>query len=117
MSTERRGRSRTNRLIAVPPLRAKHASSVTRGRTRMRRATCRLYMSANAIQIPGNGYVIGGVEDAAFDKHTLAAAQIDSFLVESLEPWMLVPIGKIEEQTLDLDARAILQEFLQARRA
>jgi hypothetical protein len=31
-----------NRLIAVPPLRAKHFSSVTRGRTRMSKATCRL---------------------------------------------------------------------------
>ena len=57
--------------------------------------------------------MVGGVEDAALDEHTLAAAQIDSFLVESLEPWMLVSIGKIEEQALDLDAGAILQQLLQ----
>ena len=61
--------------------------------------------------------MIGGVEDAAFDKHTLAAAKLDSFLVEALEPRVLVSIGKIEEQALDLDASAILQQFLQASRA
>jgi len=30
--------------------------------------------------------VVGGVEDAAFDEHTLAAAEIDSLFIESLEP-------------------------------
>jgi hypothetical protein len=50
-------------------------------------------MSANAIQIPGNGCVAGGFEDAAFNKHTFAATQVDGFLVESLEPSVLVSIG------------------------
>lgn len=58
--------------------------------------------------------MVGGVEDAAFDEHTLAAAQLDSFLVESLQPRVLVSIGEEEEQALHLYAGAILQELLQA---
>lgn len=61
--------------------------------------------------------MVSGVEDAAFDEHTLAGTQIDSFLVESLEPRLLMSIGKEEEQALDLNARAILQEVLQTNGA
>src|ERR1700732_75960 len=73
-------------------------------------------MSANGIQIPRNGYMVGGVEDAAFDKHTLATAKIDRFLVEAFEPRMFVPISEKEKQAFDFDAGAVLQQLLQTIR-
>jgi hypothetical protein len=74
-------------------------------------------MSANAIQIPRDGYVIGRIENAASDQHPLAGTEIDRLLIYSLEPWMVVPIGKEEKQALDLHARAVPQHFLQPSRA
>jgi hypothetical protein len=41
ISTDSRGMSRTNRLMAVPPLSAKQLSLATIGRTRTSRRTCR----------------------------------------------------------------------------
>ncbi len=40
MSTDRRGKLRTKKLIAVPPLSAKHASVLTNGMTCTSRSAC-----------------------------------------------------------------------------
>ena len=61
--------------------------------------------------------MIGRVEDATFEKHALAAAEIDIFPFEALEPRVLVSIGEKEKQALDLHAGTVFQQFLQANRA
>jgi len=60
------------------------------------------------MQVTRNGYFIGWVEDAAFDEHAFAAAEIDRCLIKTLEPWVFVSIGEKQKQALDLDAGAIL---------
>src|SRR5688572_21568165 len=102
---------RMNRLMAVPPLRAKAFSCAISGRVRMRSATCCLYVSRNGMQILRHGDLVRGVELAVFYKHALALAEIDFFLVEPVQPGMPMTISEEEEETFDLYAFAICQKL------
>jgi hypothetical protein len=69
-------------------------------------------MSANGIEILRHRDLIGLVELSALDQHTLTLAEIDSFLVEPLQPGMLMLIGEEEEQPLGLHAAAIDEDLV-----
>jgi len=117
MSTDRRGRSRTNRLMAVPPLRAKQFSVATCGSTRTSKLTCRRYASSNAIKILRYGDLIGRVELAAIDQFALAGAEIDRRFVETFQPGVAVAVGVEEEEPLHFHAAAGFEKCLRAPRA
>src|SRR5690349_18565285 len=117
MSTEKRGMFRTKRLMAVPPFRAKQASSATKGSTRMRSpAFCR-YSSDAAIEILGDRDVVFRVELAAAHEHALALAEVNGGTVYFLKPRMIVAVREPEEQALDLDVLAVGEERLKPLRA
>ena len=72
-------------------------------------------MSANGIEIPRHRDLVGLVELAAPYQHTLTLTEIDRFLVESLEPGVMMLIGEKKEQSFHLHAAAIGEEFLERR--
>src|SRR6266852_2861423 len=112
MSTEKRGMLRTNRLMAVPPLRAKQVSSATNGITRMRSAACRRYCSAAGIKVFRHGYVVFRVEFSAPHEHALALAEVYASPVYFLQPGVIVAFRKPEEEALHLHVLAVGEERL-----
>lgn len=59
ISTERRGKFRTNRLIAVPPFKAKHDSLLVIGNTLISYMTWSKYASLNILNIPQADSILG----------------------------------------------------------
>src|SRR5512142_3201046 len=98
MSTDRRGMSRTKRLIAVPPFSAKQVSWATSGITRTSSAACLRYSSDAGIEVPRHRDIVFRVELSAAHQHALALAEVDGRSVHSLQPGVAVALGKPEEQ-------------------
>src|ERR1035437_3250147 len=73
-------------------------------------------MSAYAIEILRHRDLVGFVERAALHQHTFTLAEIDSFLVEPLEPGVMMLVGEEEEQPFDFHAAAIGEKFLETAR-
>jgi hypothetical protein len=108
-----RGMLRMKRLIAVPPLSAKSFSAATNGRTWISNAACRRYRSATGIEIRRHGDVEFRIELSTALQHPLARPQIYLAAVDLLQPCMIVPLRKPEEEPLDLDATAIGEQLLE----
>src|SRR5580658_8188058 len=102
--------SRTKRLMAVPPLRAKEVSSATSGSARTSSAAWRRYSSETGIEVLRHGDVVFGVELSAPHQHPFAFAEVYAGAVERLQPGVIVALREPEEQPLDLDALALSQE-------
>ena len=64
-----------------------------------------------------HGDLIDGVQCSSAHEQPLSFTEIDCLLVEALQPRMLVPVGKEEEQALHFDTATIEEEFLKAARA
>src|SRR5271168_2809680 len=105
MSTESRGRSRTKRLIAVPPLSAKQASAATYGSTRTRRATCAVKTSLGIVSSSGSEQLcwecdlIARVEMALGNQLTLSLSEIDGRLIQMFQPGVSVPVRIPEKES------------------
>src|SRR5438876_12197921 len=117
MSTERRGMSRTKRLMAVPPLRAKQVSVATSGKVRTSSAAWRRYCSDAAIEVLRHRDVVFGVQLAAAHEHALAFTKVDVCAVELLQPGMVVAFREPEEQPLHFYVSAISEQRLKPARA
>src|ERR1700722_5391140 len=116
MSTERRGMSRTKRLMAVPPLSAKLVSAARSGIVRTSSAAWRRYCSDAAIKLLRHRDVVFAVQLAAADETALAFAKVDARAVELLQPGVIVALREPEEQALYLDATAIGEQHLKPAR-
>ena len=87
ISTESRGMSRTNRLIAVPPLSAKHASGTTYLSARTASSVCSSYSSASGIEFRHrHHHPIFRVIGSAGPERPLAAAEIDAREINIIQP-------------------------------
>src|SRR4051812_17553763 len=117
MSTERRGMSRTKRLMAVPPFRAKQVSFATSGIVRTSSAAWRRYCSDAAIEVLRHGDVVFCVQLAAAHEHALAFAMVDAGVVELLQPSVIVAVREPEEQPLHSYVSAIGEKPLKPARA
>src|SRR6202041_4083070 len=99
MSTERRGRSRMKRLIAVPPLRAKQVSVAIEGSARTRRATCAwktslAIVSASSVeQFHRKGDLIARVKVTLGNQLTFSFPKIDGGLIQMFEQGMSMPVS------------------------
>src|ERR1700733_5273256 len=122
MSTERRGRSRTKRLIAVPPLRAKQVSVPTWGNTRTRRATCDsktslgIVITSNREKFCWERDLIARVEMALRNQLSLSFPEIDGRLIQMFEPGMSMPVRVPEKEALYLHTLAFPEELSQQLR-
>src|SRR3990172_6976946 len=112
MSTEIRGRSSTNRLIAVPPLSAKHSSFATKGRISTSSCIWRQAApSVSIIDIARQGDQESLVQDAVLGECALAASELHSCEIQPVEPGVVHPRRESQKEALHLDAAAILQQI------
>src|SRR5271166_4193891 len=109
--------SRTNRLIAVPPLSAKAVSAATSGKVFISRATCLRYASFTAIDRLRNSDVEGRVQLAASHEHSFSAPEVDILPVQLLQPGVRVPLGEPQEQALHFYVTAGDKQRLKSPRA
>src|SRR3569623_3444163 len=106
MSTDKRGISRTNRLIAVPPLSAKQRSLATIGSTATSSRTCAKFgLSGLIIEVGRQRDEIFRMQLPAWRQHALALAKIHLGQLKMRQPLMLMPLGQRQEKPLHLHAR------------
>src|SRR5579871_873046 len=117
ISTETRGISRRNRLIAVPPLSAKAGSAATSGTILINRATCLRYASASGIDRLRDCDLELRVQLPALHEHALSSPEVDILAIQLLLPRVLVPLGKPQEEAFHLHTAAGYQESTQPPRA
>src|SRR5215469_14074767 len=117
MSTERRGMSRTKRLMAVPPFRAKQVSVATSGMVRTSSAAWRRYCSDAAIKALRHRDVVLCIQLAAAHEHPFAFAKVDARAVEPRQPGVVVAVREPEEQPLHFYVSAVGEKPLKPARA
>src|SRR3546814_9859172 len=109
--------------MSEPPFNAKTFSSAIDGSARISRRTCSMYRSCmrRALRHVGGQELlrhidpVGRVQLATLDERARTGAEIDRILVQMLQPGVLMPVGKHEKQTSDLDAPAGAQKGHQVR--
>lgn len=100
MSTDSRGRSCSNRLIAVPPFSANRGSESRCGRIATSRATRSVYRLSKLLsQIGRERDQVFGVKSSPGNKHALATAEIHIGERNALQPRVLVSLGERQEQS------------------
>ena len=67
-------------------------------------------------QIGRHGYMVSGIEPAAFDKNTLARSKINAGHIKPGSPSMAVAVGKEQEKPFHLHAGASFKQGLQTAR-
>ena len=97
ISTETRGMSRRNRLIAVPPLSAKAGSAATSGTILINTVTCLRYASASGIDRLRDRDIELWVQLPAPHEHALSVPEVDILAIQLLQPGVLVPLCKPQE--------------------
>src|SRR4029077_13096350 len=116
MSTDKRGKSRTNRLIAVPPLRAKQRSFATSGNTSSKSTTCGRYgLSSGSTEWLRDGDREAHIQPSAARHLPFALSKRDTVDLHFATPGRILARHEKEKQAFHFDAGASFQQLLHQR--